>query len=81
MFTVYILRTTSNTLYTGITTNLVKRLKEHQERSGRGAKYTRAFGAEKIMYVEEYATRSEALKREHQIKKLTRDKKEQLCRK
>lgn len=60
---------------------MVKRLKEHREKSSRGAKYTRAFGTGEVVYTEQYLTRSEALKREHQIKKLTRDKKEQLCRK
>lgn len=75
---VYILRTVKNTLYTGLTTDLDKRLKEHRGLKSGGAKYTKAFGASEIVYKEEYPSRSEATKREIQIKKLSRKQKETL---
>ena len=78
MFTVYILRTSRNTLYIGQTNDISKRLAEHLSKSGRGAKYTRSFSSVELVYQEEYATRSEALKREHQLKQLTKAQKEQL---
>jgi putative endonuclease len=73
---VYILRTSGNTLYTGQTNNLDKRICEHQSKSPKGAKYTKYFKTVKLVYSEEYPTRSEAMKREAEIKKLSRVKKE-----
>ena len=73
---VYILLCDDNTLYTGITTDLEKRLKEHQ--SGQGAKYTRSRGAKEIVYSKEYSNRSEATVREAELKKLTRVEKMKL---
>ncbi|MDO5707874.1 MAG: GIY-YIG nuclease family protein, partial [Andreesenia angusta] len=70
---VYILRCSDNTLYTGWTNNLYERLKKHNE--GNGAKYTRARLPVELVYVEEYETKSEAMKREYQIKKMSRRKK------
>ena len=78
IFTVYILRTSANTLYTGQTNNLEKRLKEHTGKGSRSAKYTRAFGCAELVYTEEYGNRSDAMKREAQIKKLTRQQKDKL---
>ena len=77
---VYILRTNRNTLYTGITNNLDKRLKEHQNKKSRGAKYTRAFASLKLVHTEEFETKSEALRREIEIKKLTKQQKETLVK-
>lgn len=74
----YILRTSKNTLYTGQTNNLEKRLKEHKSKSSKSAKYTRSFKSVELVYSEEYKTRSEALKREAEIKKWTKVKKEAL---
>ena len=71
---VYILRTNKNTLYTGITIDLEKRLKSHKE--GKGAKYMRNFAEFELVYKEVALTRSEALKREARIKKLTKQQKE-----
>ncbi|HEY0220735.1 MAG TPA: GIY-YIG nuclease family protein [Candidatus Paceibacterota bacterium] len=65
---VYILKCSDNSLYTGITTNLEKRLREHNGLALGGAKYTRAHRPVELVYVEKYPTRSEALKREHEIK-------------
>lgn len=79
-FTVYILRTSANTLYIGQTNNLSKRLKEHNSKKGRGAKYTRGFESCSLVYSEIYPSRSEAMKREFELKKLTRLKKEELIK-
>jgi len=73
MWQVYILKAANNYLYTGITNNLEKRLRQHKK--GRGSRFTRAFGADKLLYTENYSTRSAALKREIQIKKLSRREK------
>lgn len=78
-FTVYILRTSKNTLYTGQTNDLDKRLLQHK--AGKvGAKYLRAFDQFSLVYQEQFPTRSEALKRELEIKKLTKSQKEQLVK-
>ena len=72
----YILRCADNTLYTGITTDVAKRVEAH--RSGKGAKYTRGRGPLELAYREECGTHSDALKREAQIKKLSREQKQAL---
>ena len=78
MYFVYILRTSSNTLYIGQTNNLGRRLKEHQNKSVRSSKYIRYFESVKLIYSEEYPTRKEAMQREIQLKKWTKVKKEAL---
>ena len=77
-YTVYILETTRNTYYTGITTDLVRRLAEHNGLNNRGAKYTKANPIKAVLYTEILPDRSSALKREAEIKKLTRPQKENL---
>jgi putative endonuclease len=77
-FFVYILRTSSNTLYTGQTNNLEKRLKEHKSKSPKSAKYTRRFKFLKLVYSERYKTRKEAMQREIQLKKWPKVRKEAL---
>lgn len=72
----YILRCGDGSLYTGITTDLEKRLEAH--RIGRGAKYTRGRGPLELVYQEECVDHSTALKRELEIKALTRVQKEEL---
>lgn len=74
----YILRCKDNTLYTGITTDVEKRLEAH--RSGKGAKYTRGRGPLRLVYQETCGSHSEALKREVEVKKLTRAEKLELIR-
>lgn len=74
----YILRCGDGTLYTGITTDVEKRLAAH--RAGTGAKYTRGRGPLELVYREVCSSHSDALKREATVKKLTRQKKEQLIR-
>lgn len=73
---VYILRTSGNTLYTGYTSDLEKRMEKH--RNGKGAKYMRGFENFELVYTEELATRQEAMKREYELKQLTKAKKEKL---
>ena len=73
---VYLLRCRDDTLYCGITPDLGKRLEQH--RSGKGAKYTRGRGPLELVYQEEVASHSEALKRELAIKRLSRQEKLQL---
>jgi predicted GIY-YIG superfamily endonuclease len=70
---VYILRCGGDTLYTGSTDNIERRLAAHQ--SGKGAKYTRSRGPLTLVYQEELPDKSAALKREAAIKKLTRPQK------
>ena len=67
---VYLLECADKTIYTGITTDIVRRLNEHKK--GTGARYTRTHGVRRIIYSEQYKTRSAALKREAAIKRLSR---------
>lgn len=71
---VYIVECSDKTLYTGIATDISRRLDEHNN-SEKGAKYTRNRRPVKLLYKEELEDRSSASKREHIIKKLTREKK------
>ncbi len=73
MYFLYILECADGSLYTGITTNIERRLREHKE--GTGANYTRAFGVRKILYTETHTNRSSASKREAEIKRWTRGRK------
>ena len=72
----YILRCGDGTLYTGITTDVEKRLEAH--RSGKGAKYTRGRGPLELVYRETCGSHSAALKRELEVKALRREDKERL---
>ena len=72
----YILRCGDDTLYTGITTDVEKRLEAH--RSGKGAKYTRGRGPLELAYRETCGSHSQALKREYQVKALSRQEKRKL---
>ena len=73
---VYILRCGDGTLYTGVTSDVTRRLKAH--RAGRGAKYTRGRGPLELTYVEQVPDKRTALRRELAIKKLKREAKEAL---
>lgn len=73
MWHIYILLCADGSLYTGSTNNLEKRLETH--RSGKGGKYTRSHKPLRIIHFEKYGTKSEALKREMEIKSWTRSKK------
>ena len=69
----YILKCSDNSLYTGWTNNLNRRIAQHNQ--GTGAKYTRGRTPVKLVYFEIYDSQSNAMKREAEIKKLTRSKK------
>ena len=69
----YILRCGDGSLYTGITTDVERRLEEH--RSGKGAKYTRGRTPLELVYKEECPDKSAALKRELELKALSREEK------
>lgn len=73
MYFVYIIQCEDNSLYTGMTSDIQKRFKEHK--SSKGARYTRSHKPVKIVYTEECETMIEALKRERQIKGWKRNKK------
>ncbi|KKU50971.1 MAG: hypothetical protein A3A28_00070 [Candidatus Sungbacteria bacterium RIFCSPLOWO2_01_FULL_47_32] len=73
MYYLYIIRCKDKSLYTGITTDPVRRFKEHRE--GAGARYTRSHAPERIVYVERFWRRGSAQKREAAIKKLSRKNK------
>lgn len=73
---VYILKCRDNTLYTGITDDLERRLAAHN--SGKGAKYTRGRGPVTLMYSEKAESYSQALRREAAIKRLPRPQKQAL---
>ena len=74
---VYILSCSDQTLYTGITTDLERRLLEHNH-GARGARYTRARRPVELIYHESAADRSYASKREYAIKRLTQQQKQLL---
>ena len=71
LFYVYILECSDKSLYCGYTNNLEKRLLDHNYAKS-GAKYTKARRPVKLLYSESFENKSEALKRELEIKKLTR---------
>lgn len=73
----YILQCSDGTLYTGWTNNIQKRLAAHN--AGKGSKYTRSRTPVKLVYLEPFDTKQEAMKREFQIKRLTRKEKLALC--
>jgi len=73
MWFTYILLCRDKSLYCGATNNLAKRFAEHV--AGRGGRYTRSHKPIKIIYSEEFAEKSAALKREAEIKSWTRKKK------
>jgi len=76
-WSVYLLRCADGSLYTGITNNVEARLLKHN--AGRGAAYTRTRRPVELLYREDSMTRSQALVREAQIKRLPRERKERLA--
>ncbi|MFD2761388.1 GIY-YIG nuclease family protein [Lentibacillus juripiscarius] len=75
---VYILKCGDDTFYTGYTNDLENRLKMHED--GKGAKYTRGRGPFQVVFVEKFPTKEEALKKEYQVKQLSRKEKVKLIR-
>jgi putative endonuclease len=76
---VYLLRCADGTLYTGITTDVMRRVAEHNGEGGAGARYTRSRRPVQLVYVEAAASRAAASRREAEIKQLDRARKLALC--
>jgi len=81
MYYFYIVRCSDNSLYCGQTNNLQRRINEHNFDKNKSSKYLRAKKPVKLVYSEEYPTLQLAMKREWQIKKWTKAKKEALVKK
>ncbi len=75
---VYIVRCVDSSLYTGITNDIVRRIDEHNNNNRIASAYARARRPVVLVYQESYQTRSQATKREYQIKQLSRKEKETL---
>jgi putative endonuclease len=75
---VYMIRCIDDSLYTGSTNHVIQRWYQHRE--GNGAKYLRANTPKELVFIEEHPDRSEACKREYQIKQLSKQDKESLIR-
>ncbi|ELY46371.1 GIY-YIG nuclease family protein [Natronorubrum sulfidifaciens] len=73
---VYVLECADGSLYTGYTTDLERRVREHN--AGDGAKYTRGRTPVELQYTERFDSKSAAMSREYEIKQLTRQQKERL---
>lgn len=73
---VYILICKDGSYYTGYAKNVEQRVEQHKK--GQGARYTRMRGLKKMVYVEEFNSRSEAMKREREIKSLSHSEKHRL---
>ncbi len=81
MYYFYIVRCSDNSLYCGQTNNLNRRINEHNFDKFKSAKYLRAKKPVVLVYSEEYPTMQLAMKREWQVKKLTKAEKEALIKK
>lgn len=77
IYFVYIVQCADDTFYTGYTSNLTKRLEQHNS-TKQGARYTRMRRPVKLVYYEKFQTQIKAMKREREIKGLSREKKLQL---
>jgi putative endonuclease len=78
-YSVYILLCDDGSYYTGYAKDVTSRFEKHKAR--RGARYTRMHKPKKVVYVEEFKTRRDAIRREHQIKALTHRRKHNLVSK
>lgn len=76
MHYVYVLSCADDTLYTGYTTDVARRVAEHD--AGEGAKYTRGRTPVALVHVERFGSKSAALSREHEVKSLSRAAKRRL---
>jgi putative endonuclease len=75
-FYVYIVKCEKdNSFYTGYTADLARRIQEHNGENGKGARYTRCRRPVQLIYHEEYRSRKEAMRREREIKKLSKKRK------
>ncbi len=80
VWSLYILRCGDDSLYTGVATDVKRRLDEHQSQGPKAAKYVRGRTPLELVYAREIGTRSEALKEEWRVKRLSRAQKEALLR-
>ena len=78
MWHIYMIRCADDSLYTGVATNVVRRFEEHNSGGPKAAKYVRGRGPLKLVYSKAIGTRSEALREELRIKRLTKAQKERL---
>lgn len=76
----YILRCNDNSLYSGVTIDLERRVLEHNSDNKKGAKYTKSRRPVKLVYSEEYDNVQSAMKREYEVKQWSKVKKEQLIK-
>lgn len=76
-WSVYILRCADGTLYTGVTTDVARRLAAHQ--CGKGAKYTRGRGPLTLVYTQACPDKPSAFRREWELKHMSREEKVALC--
>ena len=76
---IYLIQTTTQTIYTGITTNPVRRLAQHQGKKRGGAKYLKAHPAQKMILLLPLGDHSLAAKYEALVKKLSHGQKQKLC--
>ena len=75
---IYLVRTRHGSLYTGVATDVARRLVEHEGAGGRGAKYLRSKGPLQLVYEMKIGDRALALKVERSVKKLSKDQKERI---
>lgn len=78
MWHLYIIKCSDESLYTGITTDVIRRISEHEglaNGKSKGAKFTRSKGPFELLYEAEFENKSEAAKEEYRIKKLTKEQK------
>ena len=80
MYYIYMLRCKDNTIYTGITVDIKRRMEEHFSKNEKCAKYTYTHNAKKLEAVWKTENKSLASKLEYAIKKLTKTKKEELIK-
>lgn len=78
MYYFYILRCSDNSLYCGVTNNPKRREKEHNASKSKASRYTRLRRPVRLAYIEKFKTLQEAMRKEREIKKMTKAKKESL---
>ena len=76
----YLIRCRDNSLYTGITTDVVHRLAQHQSAGSTGSKYLRGRGPLTLVFQQRLGSKSLALKEEFRVKRMSKTKKEELVR-
>ena len=76
----YLAHCADDSYYAGYTTDLARRIKEHNSNTAQTAKYTRARQPVKLGYFESFSSRSEAMKREYELKQLKHEEKERLAK-